>query len=652
MRIVTITRTATALLTLSVLLLAGMVFWGVRSMAGPFDLLRDYGAYRTQIERDLFAEVETYLVSGDTMHLSALNERVEQLRAEAQAKLPAEASASIETPLSDLSDTLNNEVRAAGKLSGDSNALLANAERSLMAGADSLVDYAVDSEFKSPDAARYIEQATDLMGLITKLQGNRYDLIAAQNDKTQQALDASLGELHATLEQVRSLPPLGVVAEKETDAFAAMLGLATATEEEPTEDKVVAILNDLQSTLNRYRKDVGVTINQQKLIEQARALAQQRMATLSEAVSAGEKAVFNTRDVVMTQVGTVFIGALALLGGYAWTMHLFQMHIVVKPLRRLQGALHRLLHSDNAEQLAVYNPNTETGELTHHFNALLGKTQAENEHWEEALQQVSDRLDEVVKRFAHIQTQTSEVASQVQVGTQLMEEVTGLAAALRQRSSEVEQEAQAALQQVEEGDRTSRDIGTMARRAHQSLESTRSAVLELDRDVRQVGQVLAALRGIADQTNLLALNAAIEAARAGEAGRGFAIVADEVRKLAQKTQDFINQVEVTITGLRRSFTGLSESSDVLEQVSHEQTQAAQTLGEAMAQVRQNSQQMLGVAHQSTAEVDDQVTRIGRMHEVMQSLHEQVNDFFCEIDRISNDVAKEVGDIRITLTAGD
>lgn len=62
-------------------------------------------------------------------------------------------------------------------------------------------------------------------------------------------------------------------------------------------------------------------------------------------------------------------------------------------------------------------------------------------------------------------------------------------------------------------------------------------------------EVLGLIENISYQTNLLALNAAIEAAKAGEYGEGFAVVAEEVRNLAEKSRDYVDNVQKSIEEL-------------------------------------------------------------------------------------------------------
>jgi len=104
---------------------------------------------------------------------------------------------------------------------------------------------------------------------------------------------------------------------------------------------------------------------------------------------------------------------------------------------------------------------------------------------------------------------------------------------------------------------------------------------ELSKEAIKIRDVLNIIDDIAEQTNLLSLNAAIEAARAGEHGRGFAVVADEVRKLAEKTQDSLRDINISIESVISKINQTSKNAVVnsnnMLKVSEESEQSEENL---------------------------------------------------------------------------
>jgi len=144
---------------------------------------------------------------------------------------------------------------------------------------------------------------------------------------------------------------------------------------------------------------------------------------------------------------------------------------------------------------------------------------------------------------------------------------------------------------------------------------------EINDSSRRIFDIIGVIDGIAFQTNILALNAAVEAARAGEHGRGFAVVASEVRSLAGRSADAAKEIKGLIntsvervdvgtslvgeagTTMREVVASIQKVSDLVGEISlasDEQSLGVLQVGEAVAQMDQNTQQNAALVEEMAA----------------------------------------------------
>ena len=226
---------------------------------------------------------------------------------------------------------------------------------------------------------------------------------------------------------------------------------------------------------------------------------------------------------------------------------------------------------------------------------------------------------EIAEANNHLASRTEEAASNLQT----------TAAAMEQQTASVRQNSESALQ----ASQLAQSATVVAAKGGEVVANVASTMEAISASSRRIADIISVIDGIAFQTNILALNAAVEAARSGEQGRGFAVVASEVRSLAGRSAQAAKEIKDLIdasvkqveTGSRLAASAGKTMTEVVNHVhrvndliseitaaSQEQSVGISSVGQAVAQLDDMTQQNAAMVEQSSAaasSMSDQALRL-------------------------------------------
>ncbi|MHC8316373.1 methyl-accepting chemotaxis protein [Pseudomonas sp. LB3P31] len=569
MRLKLLTNLNTLLLVAVCVALGATLWWSQKALERPYLLMERYLGLSQQFQNQVARNVQDYLASGDALRLSSAGQAIDELKTDI-GDMPQSLADSLRPSLADLEAFSKTDLLAAGKLAGDPQALLLQAERELGANLDQLSQYASGN-------AQYLIPLLAASQHLGRLSLARDKLVSSGRSELAADVEREVSNIRTQASLMEALPLLGVTASSEsgTDDFAAMMGLENS-EKTVAEDAGVGLKRELNSLLSRYPAELARTREQIEKRSVLSAATQQKMSAVQQSIADLEPVVRAQHGQIQGEVRLlqgVMIGLILLIALLIDTLQ----RRLARTLTNLAPALSTWAEGDFSRDIELGKTNREL----HDIQASLNRLRAYLVDLVGTIRLNAEQVAGSSRTLAELSNDLHSSAEDQAGDTAMIRDSLGeLEATIQQVAGDASQAADASRHAglaVEHGQKV---IGLSLTGLHAlvgEVQGNAQMIEHLAQESATIGGVLTVIRSIADQTNLLALNAAIEAARAGEMGRGFAVVAEEVRSLAQRTAGATAEIQTLIAGLqtaaRQSVEGMRAQVEHAEATAN-QAQAA------------------------------------------------------------------------------